>query len=123
MYLGFRYGPSAWRPPPFYFVSLPVATLIVGTDVLVLIAYIFTDGIGLVRSSQTFFVSKLFVFALMAGVFPFGSFIVAVIGDGLFAALVFSSLTLGRVLLDEEDWKGVLRDNSITFDTSGKSPA
>jgi hypothetical protein len=97
-------GLSPWAKrliwPPFYFISLPVATLVVGMEMLTWIVRFFLSGPPDV-DSLTLFLGNLYVFLLMLAAFP----LLAILGYGLFAALVFSGLTLGRVFLDEEDWK------------------
>src|SRR5262249_18028014 len=59
--------------PPFYCVSLPIATLIVGAEILALILYVFADDIR-VSEWHTFVLRELFVFYLSAKIFPFASF-------------------------------------------------
>jgi hypothetical protein len=97
-------GLSPWAKrlvaPSFYFVSLPAATLVVGMEMLIWLIQFFLRGPPDV-DSLTLFLGNLYVFLLMLAAFP----LLAIFGYGLFSALVFSGLMLGRVFFDEEDWK------------------
>ncbi len=92
--------------PPFYFISLPLATLVVGMEMLIGVIHFFLSGPLDIDSWRLLFVGNLFFLLFMLATSPVLTILVLVIfGYGLFAALVFSGLMLGRVFLDEEDWK------------------
>jgi len=94
--------------PPFHFVSLPIATLIAGMEMLIWVFHDLSEFAGMIFDDRwrdaISFVLYLLMFALIS--FPFASFVLVMLGYTLFAALAFSGAMLGIVLLHGDDWTG-----------------
>jgi hypothetical protein len=91
--------------PPFYFISLPLATLVVGMEMLFWVIVFFLSGPS-DMDMRLRFVGNCFLLSFILAASPWPAIIeVAILGYGLWAALIYSGLVLGRVFLDEEDWK------------------
>ncbi|WP_426425321.1 hypothetical protein [Bradyrhizobium genosp. A] len=99
-------APSPWTErllrPPFYFVSLPIATLTAGMEMLAWVIHYLTEGAGEV-SLGALFLAKLFALSLLVRIFPLESFVFAIVSGVFVAALALSSYSLLRTPLREGD--------------------
>jgi hypothetical protein len=89
--------------PPFYFVALPVAALIVGMQTLVYAVNYFVAGSEVADDWVNFFGYGMFLLG-SAQLFLFSSYSFAPFGYLFLAALTFSGFMLARVLSDDRDW-------------------
>ncbi|MGO4713345.1 hypothetical protein [Bradyrhizobium sp. 2TAF24] len=92
--------------PPFYCLSLPVATLIAGAEFLVWVGCLLGNGAESGVSRGTLLLAKLFMLIMAIWLFPQDAIVLAIFGYVFLAAMTFSGYMMIRALVDEQnDWR------------------